>query len=183
MKSKHAAQKPSGERKTMSVPAEKFRIISYISGKDNNPHDKEWFFRQFHTLEQNYGEIDEHETREYFDADAVVVFAQDPLTQEIVGRAAIEESVNDEQVGVFGFAYVTPSRRRQGVYTQMVYERIRIAKDLGYQKVVTYPAKDGNSKKVLEKIGFTEFDGDDENDLQYELTDCEVRTIYPSNTL
>ncbi|PFR20550.1 GNAT family N-acetyltransferase [Bacillus cereus] len=52
---------------------------------------------------------------------------------------------------------VLPTYRKQGIYTQLVYKRLQLAKKRG-TSLATCQARTGHSAPILKKLGFTEYE-------------------------
>lgn len=88
----------------------------------------------------------------------VYVLVEDTTVEKIVGLSDMtwEQYADQETAGAsLGFAYVLSDHRGRGIYTEMVRERVKTARTLGYTELFADPIDDGKSFRVLQKEKFS----------------------------
>lgn len=95
--------------------------------------------------------------REGVEAGDTYIIAVDQTSQEAVGYAAVEQSVESKNELHYGLAYVVPGERRKGIFARMSEEVIATAREQGAGRLTAFVNSEDASEQGLRALGFTEY--------------------------
>ena len=111
-------------------------------------------YEEYPHLEKAYHqETAEEDINRVKNGKSVLIIARDINTDDIVAYASLDNTRTQTQAEL-GKGIVRKEHRRRGIYESLVKAREKIAREMGFESLIVHPANDGNSERVLRRLGF-----------------------------